>query len=142
MIKKIRLSVFLAVLFGLLLWGAVNRTIAITAKSEPLSLAKADGQAAESEWLTKNGWVDSVNDSIWIITLSDGESLELKGRKVTFMIEQGFVVAVNDNLFMKGFLEGADFEVASIVNETTGQTVSIRDQTGQPLWAGNQSGRK
>lgn len=142
MIKKILLSVFLAVIFGLLILGGINRTIAKTVQSEPLDLANADGQAVEAEWLTKNGSVESVNDGVWAVTLSGGESLEFKGRMISFMAEQGFAVSVNDKLIMTGFLEGTAFEVGRIENETTSQTITIRDQSGHPLWSGNRSGEK
>lgn len=142
MIKKILLSVFLAVIFGLLILGGINRTIAKTVESEPLDLANADGQAVEAEWLTKNGSVESVNDDLWVVTLSDGESLEFKGRMISFMAEQGFTVSVNEKLTMNGFVEGTAFEVGRIENETTGQSISIRDEAGHPLWSGNRSGGK
>lgn len=142
MIKKILLSAFLATIFGLLILGGVNRTIAKTTESEPLDIANAEGQVLEAEWLTKNGSVKSINEDIWVVTLADGESLELTGRMIRFMDEQGFAVSVDDNLTINGFIEGTLFEVGRITNETTGQSITIRDELGNPLWSGNRSGSK
>lgn len=142
MIKKILGSLFLAVIFGLLILGGINRTIAKTVQSEPLDLANADDQTLEVEWLTKRGSIKSVNEDLWVVTVSDGETLQLTGRMIRYLADQGFNVAVNDWLTIVGFLEGGAFEVGRIENETTGQTISIRDESGHPLWSGNRYSRQ
>ena len=41
-----------------------------------------------------------------------------------------------DSVSLTGFYEDGDFEVGQIDDQTTGQTVSLRDESGRPLWAG------
>ena len=35
-----------------------------------------------------------------------------------------------------GFYEGDDFEIGAIEDVTSGERVTLRDDTGRPLWAG------
>ena len=94
------------------------------------------GQAQVDEWLTLVGTVTVINaDEIVVQTDDDGELL-IEGRPWSFLQEQGFQAAVGQRLSLTGFYENDDFEVGAVENLSTGQSVSIRDTNGRPLWAG------
>jgi len=215
MVKKVFVGVFLAIVFGLLVFGAINRTLAKSGESEPLALSKnlsedndgrnlnqnknqsvnknsgnnfyqeAEGNAHRSgdcdgeqysegteyrkgteehgnrsgaaqggqpesmpgdglgvgeaeigEQVTVYGTVISVSSDLLVIELSDGAQLEVEGRVLRFLNENGFPISPGDELKIKGFYEGDSFEVIQITNDGSGQTVRVRDENGRPLWAG------
>lgn len=215
MIKKVFVGVFLAIVFGLLVFGAVNRTLAKNDDTEPLALSKnlsegnnganinqnknqsvnkslennlylrgqdnsrgsndcdeeshsdgteyrkgaeeqgnrsgttqggqpesvpgdglGVGQAEVDEQMTEIGTVVSVSADLLVIELPDGSQLDLEGRVLSFLIEQGFSIVEGDELTITGFYEGDNFEVIQILNDTSGENISVRDQNGRPLWAG------
>lgn len=195
MIKKVFVGVLLAAVFGVLILGAVNRTIAKTSDDGPLALSQnlsennepqnenrrlteedqlygrnrtddTIGEDSSSEggwrggggnaqtpgensgiglaevdtWLTFSGTVESVSQDLWTITLTDGSTLEIEGRKLSFMHEQGFSVDVGDNLTIIGFFEGERFEIGQIMKTYSGEMITIRDQNGRPLWSGGRQG--
>jgi hypothetical protein len=195
MIKKVFVGVLLAAVFGLLILGAVNRTIAKTTDDGPLALSQNLGENNEPKnenrrlteedqlygrnrtedtigedsnseggwrggggnaqtpgentgmglaevdaWLTFTGTVESVSQDLWTITLTDGSTLEIEGRKLSFMLEQGFVVEVGDNLTLTGFYEGESIEIGQIIKTNSGEMITIRDQNGRPLWSGGRQG--
>lgn len=98
------------------------------------------GQAEVAEWLTFQGSVASVNSSELIANLSDGEQISLVGRPWWFIQEQGGAYQVGDQVTIVGFYEAGELEVGQIVNNTTGQSISVRDESGRPLWAGQGRG--
>jgi hypothetical protein len=203
MIKKIFVGVLLAGVFGLLVLGAVNRTLAKSDKLEPLALSADSGRGNGTETGYLNGeqitqsenysgkgrnnkqtseelssfgggnnrggtgydqnadagtspgvglanidtWedpftveVESVSAEFIIVSLDDGIQLEIEGRSLRYMIENGFVVQPGDELILVGFYENDRFEIGSITNNTTQQTIAIRSETGRPLWAGGGRG--
>lgn len=221
MIKKIFIGILLAGAFGLLVLGAVNRTLAKSAENEPLAISKnkseekgvgignqgqnqslnADsedflpgGRNAESrtpsgggqgngitenpangtgfqggnrtdtgngqgsqpegaptdrtgtgiaeveEWLTVTGTVESTSADLWVINLTEGGMLEIEGRLLSYLLENGFSVSPEDFLSITGFMEGDAFEVGAIENTTTNESISVREVSGRPLWAGGRRG--
>ncbi len=169
MIKKIFMGIFIATVFGLLVLGAVNRTIAKSKNREPLSLSeneserfgRVDGSQVEKqgsndergeglgvglakvdEWLEVTGVVESVLPDLWVVTLKTGNILEIEGRTLSFLQETGFTVSEGDNLYLTGFMEADDFEVGGIENTSNGTVIAIREETGRPLWAGGRRGSR
>jgi hypothetical protein len=55
---------------------------------------------------------------------------------------EGIRLTEGDQVLVSGFYEDDTFEVASIENLTAGQMVTLRDDTGRPLWAGRGRGRQ
>jgi hypothetical protein len=51
-------------------------------------------------------------------------------------------LAEGDQVEASGFYEDDTFELASVENLTTGRSVTLRDETGRPLWAGRGRGRQ
>jgi len=224
MIKKVFIGVLLAGVFGLLVLGAVNRTLAKSAPREPLALSENEterfgggngnhgqnqggngnledcasenqaheprfnylqgenngnpnglserngykggnqgrwpvsdtekgrqpegvsgnslgtGLAEVEEWLMYSGTVTAVSGDLWLINLDEIGAFEITGRILSFLQEKGVAVAEGDELMVTGFMEGDTFEVAAIENLSTGETITIREASGRPLWAGGRRG--
>lgn len=94
------------------------------------------GQAEVDEWLTVVGTVMVVNADEMVVQLDGGEQITMDGRAWRFVQEQAFQVQINQRLSLTGFYEEGDFEVGTVQNLTSGQSVLIRDENGRPLWAG------
>jgi len=175
MLKKTLLAVLFVGLIGLLVFGAVNRTLAKMGSGESyggghgngqadlagggqsygqaglgsggqgngqgygqgegLPLPLGEGQAVVDEWLTLTGAVTAADADLLVVDTAGGEAI-VENRGWWYAQEQGFVAQVGDQVTLTGFYEGDAFEVGRIDNLTTGQTVTLRDENGRPLWAG------
>jgi hypothetical protein len=93
------------------------------------------GQAQVDEWLTLQGSVTAVDADTLVVQTGSGEVI-IENRPWWTAQEQSFSAQVGDQVTLVGFYEDEEFEVGQIRNDTTGQTVSIRDESGRPLWAG------
>ena len=100
----------------------------------------ASGKAEVDEWITLKGVVNSVSDDLWIIALSEGETLEIEGRLLRFIQENGFTAASGDDVILTGFMESNSFETGKLENVSTGSLIQVREETGRPLWAGGRRG--
>lgn len=88
-------------------------------------------------WFELTGTVKSVDsDSLKILT-SDNSVLEISRRPWWFAQEQGFSTTDGDDVLLTGFMDGDEFEMASIKNLSNGISTTIRDEAGIPLWAGS-----
>jgi hypothetical protein len=94
------------------------------------------GQAQVEEWLTLQGTVASVNADSLVVQTTGGEQVTVDNRAWWFAQDQGFTAQAGDQVTVVGFYEDGDLEVGQIDDLTSGQTVSIRDESGRPLWAG------
>jgi hypothetical protein len=189
MIKKVFVGVVLAVIFIMLVLGAVNRTLAKVNDRTPLSLeektlenksekqninqnlrldkntsrsddssvgansdqrrqgnqvygSNSDGAFIEhnvnpADWVDLSGIIEEMGVDLWIIRLLDGSQIEIEGRPLSFLIEQGFNASPSDQISMRGFFEDDHFKVGHIVNQNTGQEIELRNEAGQPMWSGD-----
>jgi hypothetical protein len=94
------------------------------------------GQAEVSEWLKMPGVVAYVDNASLVVQVADGSEIVIEGRPWWFAQEQDFGAQVGDEVTLIGFYESGEFEVGQINNNTTLQTVQIREESGRPLWAG------
>lgn len=109
------------------------------------------GQGSASETLARNANTPIEHDAgemetvRGIVLVSDSEILVqtaagsevLVGLGQAWYREQaGFVVAVGDEVVVVGFHEDGEFKAATVENVTTGATITLRDATGRPAWAG------
>jgi hypothetical protein len=155
MLKKIILGGLLIVFSGILIVGAVNRTAARSGETSRTQHdqttqvveqrggrngaggnVEAVGEAGVTEWQTVSGTVSSVDASRAEIKLSDGRSVEVGGRAWQLAAAQNFTANVGDSVTVHGFDENGVFQAGQIDNQSNGQTLSLRDTTGRPLWAG------
>jgi hypothetical protein len=136
MLKKIIIGGLLVALIGVLVVGGINRTAARSGETSSYQRGQethdvvaerggrngaggnqgrveAVGEANITEWQPVEGTVSSVDASHLEITLNDGDSVTLHG-----------------------FDENGVFQVGQIDDQSNGQTLSLRDATGRPMWAG------
>lgn len=98
---------------------------------------EAEAQAAPAEWLALRGSVAAVDEQALVISLADGSVMEVAGRAWDLAQEQGFEPGVGDALTLEGFYdEHGTLEAASITDVSTGLTVTLRQSSGRPQWAG------
>lgn len=104
-------------------------------QGEPQMLAATE----DHEWVTVSGVVLSIDDTQMTVQTDSGE-IVIADRPWSFALEAGFTAQVGDQVTVQGFYENETFEAGQLTNGDL--TVSIRDDTGRPLWAGGRgSGR-
>jgi hypothetical protein len=96
-----------------------------------------DPQATAGEWAEYEGNVISMDSSMILVETEDGDEIVIEGRALLFMQDSGFVTNVGNTLFITGFYEDDEYKVATIIDQTTGETIVVRDEGGRPGWAGN-----
>jgi len=84
------------------------------------------------EWETLTGKVTIVDDEITIQT-AEGQVLIGMGQSA---YREGFGLEAGDEITVLGFHEDGEFKARTVENLTTGETITLRDETGRPLWAG------
>lgn len=103
---------------------------------------RGQGQASSDsgeavEWLAFDGIAASVDEDALIVALADGGEVIVEGRAWRYAQEQGFAASAGDPITLDGFYdEYDDFEVAYIRNDITQQAVTLREESGRPMWAG------
>jgi len=147
MLKKIVLGTLFIGLIGVLVAGAVIRTMDRTervAEAQGYGYRRSRSNGANvKEWLTVQGTVISVDANTLVVQTDSGEHVTVENRAWWFAQEQGFSAQVGDQVTLVGFYEGNDpstisgqcLEVGRIDDLTNGQTVLVRDENGRPLWA-------
>ena len=90
----------------------------------------------EHDWLVLSGTIVEFNsDSFWVQSENSG-NLEISGRAWRFAQDSGYLPAVGNEVKLNGFYENGEFEVSTIEDLTSGQTILLREDTGRPLWSG------
>ena len=93
----------------------------------------------EHDWVVLTGTIVEFNsDSLWVQSENSG-NLGISGRAWRFAQESGYHPAVGNEVKLNGFYENGEFEVSSIEDLTSGQTILLREDTGRPLWSGGGS---
>jgi len=165
MIKKMVVGLVLVGLVGVLVVGAINRTLDRTGKTaerqgqgdaeqgngrqnrQSASIAQTGdapgqagaagvGQAQVDGWVQLSGTISAVNADALTIQAVDGQQIIVEGRPWRFVQEQAFGLQIGGAVNLSGFYEGEEFEVGRIDSAAAGQTLWIRDENGRPLWAG------
>lgn len=141
MLKRIVLGIALVAVIGLLVAGGIIRTVAKTGDG---NCSEEAGEAAGiAEWLKIEGTVMSADADALTVETVEGQEVVVDGRAWLFAQEWGFSPQPEDEVTLLGFYEddllaatGQRYEVGQISNDTTGEVLQIRDQSGRPLWAG------
>jgi len=84
------------------------------------------------EWETLTGKVSVIDHEVAIQT-AEGQVLIGMGQSA---YREGFELAVGDEITVLGFHEDGEFKARTVENLATGETLTLRDETGRPLWAG------
>jgi hypothetical protein len=103
---------------------------------------------SEVETTTIEATVDAVALPVIYVTDSEGVERDVHAGSIRYWDEMGFDVSEGDSLTITGFevenpLTGdVHFVASSIVNNTTGQVIELRDEYGMPLWRRGPFGRR
>ncbi len=93
-------------------------------------------QANVTDWVTVNGTVKAAQATGLSVTSDAGEPVWLQLGQPNFWQNQGVTFNVGDRVSIVGFYENEQLQAKSVTNDTTQQTLTLRDATGRPLWAG------
>jgi hypothetical protein len=88
------------------------------------------------------GTLDSAATDLWTVSSDSGFELDIEGRALSYLLDNGFQAEVGDALVIVGFWEGERFEVGTITNNNTQDSLMIRDASGRPMWAGWRQGSR
>ena len=107
--------------------------------SEPTIVnAQAEGPANEvKETSMVASQVLNISNRGITLQLVNGPRVSVTGRAWRYAQALGFSTQVNDTLWLDGYYEGDRFEIMRMTNLETNQSISLRDETGHPLWNGN-----
>ena len=98
-------------------------------------------QPVAHDWVTLTGAVlSSDQQSLTVDTAEQGE-LTLELGNPGFASEQGVAFNPGDQVTITGFDENGMFHAGQIDNETSGESLLLRDPNGRPLWAGRGQGQ-
>jgi len=100
-----------------------------TPQGEPQVLAATE----DHQWTTVSGIVLNIDDTQMTLQTDSGE-IVIADRPWSFALEAGFTAQVGDQVTVQGFYEGETFEAGQLANGDL--VVSIREESGRPLWAG------
>jgi len=92
-------------------------------------------------WMELTGKVTTLEDDRVVVETDEG-SVEVHLGPEWYWEAEGITLEVGDVVEIVGFYEGNTFEVAEVENLTGGGAVSLRDETGRPLWAGRGNGQR
>ncbi|MDY6874763.1 MAG: hypothetical protein SWK90_00945, partial [Chloroflexota bacterium] len=84
------------------------------------------------EWETLTGEVVIVDGEI---TIQTAEGQVLVGMRQS-AYRENFALEVGDEITVVGFHEDGEFKAGTVENLTTGETITLRDETGRPMWSG------
>jgi len=91
-------------------------------------------QAEAPAWETIQGLVIEAGNELLVKT-DDGELLVGLGQAF-YREEQGFEVAIGDEVEVRGYFEDDEFKAGTVENLTTGESIVLRDDSGRPMWSG------
>lgn len=113
--------------------GSNGQSQASVPQGEPQLLAASE----DHQWTTVSGIVLSIGDMQMTLQTGSGE-IVIADRPWSFALEAGFTAEVGDQVTVQGFYEGETFEAGQLTNGDL--VVSIREESGRPLWAGGRGG--
>ncbi|MCU0519097.1 MAG: hypothetical protein MUF84_00140 [Anaerolineae bacterium] len=96
----------------------------------------AGGVAATEpdQWETIEGSVVVAGSDLTMRT-ADGDILVGLGQE-WYREQEGFVVELGDQIRVKGYYEDGEFKAGAVENLTRHTSITLRDDTGRPMWSG------
>jgi hypothetical protein len=101
-------------------------------------VSQADVQPAE--WRTIQGIVVSAADDLVEIKSTTGEVIPFEGQPLRYALEQGFSLEAGDAVALGGFDEDGEFKIGKVESLGNGMSITLRDASGRPGWAGRGQG--
>lgn len=93
-------------------------------------------QANVGDWLTLSGSIEAVEMNGLSVVTDAGEPLWVQLGQSRYWQSQDVTFSAGDRVSITGFYEDGQFQAGSVTNETTRQTLTLRDANGRPMWAG------
>jgi len=103
---------------------------------------RAEGSEPEAtlqELETFEGLVVETDELV--IETASGETVQVGLGPSAYREAQGFALQTGENVRVSGYWENDEFKATELENQTTGQSIVLRDATGRPMWAGQGRGR-
>jgi hypothetical protein len=94
------------------------------------------GQAEAPEWITLEGTVTEVSAGQLTMETPDGEEVTLMLGPEPYWSAQGVEIKVGDEIEAQVYEDDGTFNVGQITLTATGETLTLRDELGRPLWMG------
>ena len=155
MLKKIVLSVLLVTVIGagaiaVIYNIAVQEPTPVSAAPDPLVNSPGSveeqsdyqlgepivaAQGAEGEPWKESGTIAEINDYGFQFTLQDGETVYIELGPPDYWQNQGFDLQVNQSVTVIGSINEGMIHASQVLLEN-GQTLNVRNESGQPLWSG------
>jgi hypothetical protein len=101
--------------------------------------SRAEEQTEHAEWQTLEGVV--VETQELVITTAHGETVQVGLGPSHYRDAQGFILAEGIKVSVQGYWEDGEFKAAEITNLDTGDSITLRDASGRPMWAGQGRGQ-
>ena len=95
------------------------------------SASERAGELVSVEWETVSGTVTLIDHEVTIQT-AEGEVLVGMGQAAF----EDFALSVGDSISVTGFYEDGEFKAGTVENLTNGETITLRDEGGRPMWSG------
>jgi hypothetical protein len=96
--------------------------------------ARAAAESAET--VTVRGQISQAPAAGVDMILQTDEGEVLIGTGPGYLQEQGFELAVGDEVSVDGFWEEGEFKAKTITRTADGATIALRDPFGRPMWSG------
>ena len=93
----------------------------------PLELETVEGVVVETDELR--------------VQTADGKIVQVGLGPSSYRDSQGFVLKVGEHVSVSGYWEDDEFKATVLENQTTGESIVLRDPTGRPMWAGQGRGQ-
>jgi hypothetical protein len=90
------------------------------------------GPDEEIVWEIVTGEVIAADDEI-IVQTSQG-SIQISLGQAAY--REGFAINEGDLVTVTGFYEDGEFKAGTVDNISTGESITLRDGNGRPMWAG------
>lgn len=99
----------------------------------------SESKAASLEQTTLEGIV--VETGELFIETAAGETVQVGLGPSAYRESLGFVLKLGDSVRVSGYWEDGEFKATQLENQTTGQSIVLRDPSGRPMWAGQGRGK-
>jgi hypothetical protein len=105
------------------------------------AFAQPNPQNGMTELVTYQGLVSQYAAPNLTLITTDGQSIPAQLGNLSYLSQIGLTLNEGDAVTLTGFMDSSGaLAVTSITLDATGQTFTLRDNLGRPLWGGGSSG--
>jgi hypothetical protein len=120
------------------LTAAIDVIVTPTTATQPAEPVQQSLNMVGEPW-SADVLITEINDFGMTLELADGSLVYVELGPPTYWQAQGVTLAVGDMVFVDGFYNGEQIHAARVLLPN-GNEISLRNETGQPLWSGGASG--